>query len=61
MASRIPIVGIVAFLDHTWSEKFSSAIGYSWQDNDNTDAQAPDAFKTGQYALGNLLTTRRRT
>ena len=43
------------FLDHTWNEKFSSAVGYSWQDNDNTDAQAPDAFKAGHYALGNVL------
>ena len=51
----IPIVAISVFLDHTWNEKFSSAVGYSWQDNDNTDAQAPDAFKTGHYALGNLL------
>ena len=51
----IPIVAISVFLDHTWSEKFSSAVGYSWQDNDNTDAQAPDAFRAGQYALGNLL------
>ena len=53
----IPIVGLVAFLDHTWNERFSSTVGYSWQDNDNTDAQAPDAFKTGHYALGNLLYT----
>jgi hypothetical protein len=51
----IRIVGIVAFLDHAWSEKFSSAIGYSSQDNDNTDAQTPDSFKNGKYALGNLL------
>ena len=43
------------FLDHTWNEKFSSTVGYSRQDIDNTDGQAPDAFKTGQYALGNLL------
>ena len=43
------------FVDHTWNDKFSSAFGYSRQDNDNTDAQAPDAFKNGQYALGNLL------
>ena len=55
LGEPIPIVGIVAFLDHTWSEKFSSAIGYSWQDNDNTEGQAPDAFRIGQYALGNLL------
>ena len=39
----------------------AAAVGYSWQDNDNTDAQAPDAFKIGQYALGNLLYTRCRT
>jgi hypothetical protein len=51
----IPITGLVLFLDHTWSEKFSSTMGYSRQDNDNTEAQAPNAFKTGQYALGNLL------
>ena len=37
--------------------KFTSAVGYSSQDIDNTDGQAPDAFKTGQYALGNLLYT----
>ena len=51
----IPISGVVAFIDHTWSEKFSSSFGYSRQDNDNTDGQSPSAFKTGQYALGNLL------
>ena len=45
------------FLDHTWNEKFTSSVGYSRQDNDNTDGQAPNAFKTGQYALGNLLYT----
>jgi hypothetical protein len=51
----IPIVGIVAFVDHTWNEKFSSSFGYSRQDNDNTDGQSPSAFKDGQYALGNVL------
>jgi hypothetical protein len=53
----IPIIGIVAFVDHTWNEQFTSTFGYSRQDNDNTDAQAADAFKNGQYALGNLLYT----
>lgn len=51
----IPIVAISIFLDHKFNDQFSSAIGYSRQDNDNTDAQAPSAFKVGQYALGNLL------
>jgi hypothetical protein len=53
----IPIIGIVAFLDHTWNEQFTTSIGYSRQDNDNTEAQAPDAFRDGQYALGNVLYT----
>jgi hypothetical protein len=55
LGKPVGIVGIVAFLDHQWNEKFSSTVGYSMQDNDNTDAQAPDAFNSGRYALGNVL------
>lgn len=51
----LPVLGIVGFYDHYWSDKFSSTIGYSMLDIDNSDAQAPDAFKKGQYALTNLL------
>ena len=51
----IPITGLVLFLDHTWNKRFSSTVGYSRQDNDNTADQAPGAFRVGQYALGNLL------
>jgi hypothetical protein len=53
----IPITGIVAFVDHKWSDEFTSSIGYSRQDNDNSDGQAANAFKDGQYALGNNLYT----
>jgi hypothetical protein len=53
----IGITALSLFLDHTWNEKFSSAIGYSRQDNDNSEGQAPSAFKNGQYAVGNLLYT----
>jgi nucleoside-specific outer membrane channel protein Tsx len=55
LGKPIPIIGIVAFLDHTWNDKFSSTVGYSMQDNDNTEAQAASAFNIGHYALGNLL------
>jgi len=51
----LPIIGVVAFLDHKWSEKWGSTIGYSRQDIDNSDGQAPNAFKVGQYALGNVV------
>ena len=53
----LPVTGVVAFLDHTWSEKFSTAVGYSMVDIDNTNRSAPETFKRGQYALGNLLYT----
>jgi len=51
----IPLVGIVAFYDRTWNDKWTSTAGYSMLDMDNTEGQADDAFKTGQYALANLL------
>ena len=57
VGEALPIVGITAFVDHTWNDRFTSALGYSRQDIDNSDAQAPNAFKSGQYALGNVLYT----
>ena len=51
----LPLLGIVAFYDHYWNEKLSSSIGYSRLDIDNSDGQANDAFRTGQYAVTNLL------
>jgi hypothetical protein len=57
LGEPIPITAFVLFLDHNWNERFSSSVGYSRQDNDNTEGQAPNAFKIGEYALGNLLYT----
>ena len=51
----LPVTGIVAFLDHTWNDRWSTAIGYSSVEIDNSDGQAPSAFKKGQYALVNLM------
>ena len=51
----LPIVGVVAFLDHTWNEKYSSSVGYSMVDIDNSDGQAASAYSRGHYAVGNLL------
>ena len=53
----LPLLGIVAFYDHYWSEKWSSSIGYSRLDIDNTESQATNAFRVGQYAVANLLCT----
>lgn len=51
----LPLLGLVAFLDHNWSDKMSSSIGWSMLDIDNSDGQAADAFSKGQYALANIL------
>jgi hypothetical protein len=55
VAEVLPILGITSYLDHTWSERFSSSIGYSLVDIDNSTGQAPSAFNRGQYASANLL------
>jgi hypothetical protein len=51
----LPILGVVAFLEHNWNEQFASAIGYSMVNIDNSDGQNYDAFKMGNYALANLV------
>ncbi len=51
----LPVLGVVAFLDHNWNTKFSSSVGYSMQNITNSSGQANDAFHRGHYALGNLL------
>lgn len=51
----LPMIGIVAFLDHTWSEKFTSSVGWSMLDIENSDGQDDDAFSFGQYAVVNLM------
>ena len=51
----LPMVGVTAFIDHSWNEKFSTAIGYSMIDIDNSDGEAPNSFKRGQYAVANLM------
>jgi len=53
--AALPVMGIVAFLDHSWSESYSTAIGYSMVDIDNTAAQDPSAFHRGHYVVGNIM------
>ena len=58
----LPDLGIVAFYDFNWNDSFTTAIGYSRLDIDNSNGQLPDAFKNGQYALRRTSsTTRSRT
>ena len=51
----LPVLGIVSFLDHTWSDRFTSSVGFSMVNIENSNGQAADAFHQGYYALGNVL------
>jgi hypothetical protein len=53
----IPLTGTVLFVDHNWSSQWSTSVGYSGTYIDNVDGQAANAYRTGHYALGNLLYT----
>jgi hypothetical protein len=51
----LPVLGIVAFLDHSWSQRFTSSAGYSLVNIQNADAQTRAAFHQGGYSVANLL------
>jgi hypothetical protein len=55
-AKTVPLTGVVAYYDHYWTKKWSSSIGYSYTEVDNTNFQDPGAFHKGEYASVNLLT-----
>jgi hypothetical protein len=55
VGKALPMLGLVGFLDLNWSSKVTSTIGYSRLDIRTTDGQSADAFKSGQYAIGNVL------
>jgi hypothetical protein len=55
LGKALPLLGLVAFFDLNWSEKATTSIGYSREDIRTTDGQALSAFKSGQYALANIL------
>jgi len=51
----LPVLGITAFVDHKWNDKFTTAAGYSSIDIDNSDGQQGNAFHHGQYVAANLM------
>lgn len=51
----LPVFGMSTFLDHTWNEKFTSSFGYSMVNIENSNGQAADAYRRGQYGIANLL------
>ena len=55
LGKPIPIVAYAAVPGSHLEREVQQRDRLLAQDNDNTDGQAPDAFRVGKYALGNLL------
>jgi hypothetical protein len=53
----VPVMGIVAFLDHKWNDRFATSVGYSTTRMDMPDNYDVHTFENGQYALVNLCYT----
>jgi hypothetical protein len=53
----LPVIGFVGFYDHYWNDRFSSTLGYSMVKINNSNGQAPSAFRMGTYAITNLIYT----
>jgi hypothetical protein len=51
----LPLTGALVYLDHRWSERWSSSVGWSVADQDTTDGQNGSAFEHADYGNLNLL------
>jgi hypothetical protein len=57
-AEAIPLTGVLAYYDHYWSDQWSSSIGYSYTEVDNTNFQDPGSFNKGDYACESAVLPR---
>lgn len=54
-AENIPVLALMGFYDHWWSDKLSTTIGYGYLKLDNKSYQPGIDFKSTQYGVVNLL------
>ena len=54
-AEAVKLFGMMAYVDLNWSKQWTSSLGYSFDQVDNTNFQDTSAFHRGQYASVNLL------
>jgi hypothetical protein len=57
VGEALPVLSMVAYLEHAWAETWSTSAGYSRVDVRNSDGELPSAFRIGQYATANLRCT----
>jgi hypothetical protein len=57
-AEAVKLLGVSAYVDINWTKQWTSALGYSFTEVDNTNFQDATAFHKGEYASANLLYAR---
>ena len=55
--AAVPLLGVMAYLEHHWNDHWTTSGGYSMTQVYNTNLQAPNAYRRGEYASINLLYT----
>jgi hypothetical protein len=60
-AEAVQSLGWFVYYNHAWSDKWTSAAGYSQHTQDNTDGQFGNAFHRGSYGSSMRCTRCRRT
>ena len=48
----LPVLGVMAYLDHTWSKRFASSIGYSMLNISNSDGQTARRLPSRSLCVG---------
>jgi uncharacterized coiled-coil protein SlyX len=56
-AKAVEVLGVTAYYDRYWSDRWSSSLGFSVHDEDTLNQQADFEFDKSIYASGNLLYT----
>ncbi len=54
-AETVRTLGWLVYYNHAWSDKWTSALGYSEHKQDNTEGQFGSAFRRGSYGSVNAL------
>ena len=55
--AALPLLGIMAYLEHHWNNHWMTSGGYSMTQVDNTNLQSGSVYHRGEYASINLIFT----
>ncbi len=54
-ATALPLLGVLAYYDHYWTDKWSSSLGWSYANQETSGGQSGAAYDSAHYGNANLL------